>query len=321
VAVTEIEQGSWAQVFDGGLPKLLAGPAGAAISRLIGAAVEIPAAYVDGLAQSIRDRTEGRSTVMQALAAKAAEQAVADPVLVDRALQTLLSKAVRAQKYKDAVALAAAESLNERPPPENSRGPSEDWIDRFEGYAEGASSQDLQDLFGRILAGEIRKPGSVSAATLHLCSLLDANNAALIEKAARIRALPSGILKSSAKGYLNYGEEMTLRDVGFLGADSLGTTWTVPLASDTMLFVDLNGSCLGISFPKAPKKSFDLIPITAAGVGLIEAIATKVDEERVLEGFKAEGAVMLFRGQFGNDANGRRTAKDMTVFWTKPKDA
>ncbi len=56
------------RVLGGGLPQILLGPAGAAISRLVGATVEIPAAWLEARAQSIRDETEARSLIMKALA-------------------------------------------------------------------------------------------------------------------------------------------------------------------------------------------------------------------------------------------------------------
>jgi len=44
----------------------------------------------------------------------------------------------------------------------------------FEDVAEKASSEELADLLARILAGEIRRPKSVSRRTLQVASILDA---------------------------------------------------------------------------------------------------------------------------------------------------
>jgi Protein of unknown function (DUF2806) len=48
----------------------------------------------------------------------------------------------------------------------------DDWLNFYAKLAEDKSSAELQQLFGRILAGEIRKPGSFSLKTLQLVSLV-----------------------------------------------------------------------------------------------------------------------------------------------------
>lgn len=54
----EDKEASWLEVLaDGGLPQIIAGPAGKAISRLVGATIEIPAAYIDGYAQTSEIKT------------------------------------------------------------------------------------------------------------------------------------------------------------------------------------------------------------------------------------------------------------------------
>lgn len=58
---------------------------------------------------------------------------------------------------------------------EEASRPSEDFMRSFEGVAEKASSEELQDMMARILAGEIRKPGSVSRIALSIADVLDKN--------------------------------------------------------------------------------------------------------------------------------------------------
>ena len=99
--------------------------------------------------------------------------AVADPVILERAKAAMVATAYRHQVNKDAVALKTIETLQTDPPPEDSDGPSEDWLANFESYAEEASSDQLRTLFARLLAGEIRKPSSISPMTLHFVSMLD----------------------------------------------------------------------------------------------------------------------------------------------------
>ncbi len=51
--------------------------------------------------------------------------------------------------------------------------PQEDWMNAFIRFAEDASSERLQDMFSRILAGEVVRPGTFSLSTLRTVSELD----------------------------------------------------------------------------------------------------------------------------------------------------
>jgi Protein of unknown function (DUF2806) len=53
----------------------------------------------------------------------------------------------------------------------------DDWLNLFARLAEDKSSEELQRLFGRILAGEIRKPGSFSLRTIQLMATISRREA------------------------------------------------------------------------------------------------------------------------------------------------
>ncbi len=57
-----------------------------------------------------------------------------------------------------------------------------DWFLRWRNHAELISSDKMQSLWGRILAGEVHTPGSFSLRTLDLLSKLTTNEAEIIEK-------------------------------------------------------------------------------------------------------------------------------------------
>ena len=60
--------------------------------------------------------------------------------------------------------------------------PDEDWIARFFSTAQEVSSEQMQELWGRILAGEIRRPGTFSLRTLDFVRNLRKSEADLISK-------------------------------------------------------------------------------------------------------------------------------------------
>ena len=210
-----------ATFMEGGLPQLLAGPAGKAISRLLGAVVEIPAAKLEGVAQEIRDKTEARSIISKAIAKRAAEMAIDDPEVMERGLNNMLSRAYRVQKNKDAVAAIAIEDLQDRPPHAEGTEPSDDWLNRFERYAEDASSDDLRIMFGKILAGEIRKTGAISPATLRFVSELNSDTAKLIERVLPYSSMEGQTFWECMEEPLNFVEVHELERIGFWTPEKL----------------------------------------------------------------------------------------------------
>lgn len=157
----------------GALGAVLGKPTADAIGRLVGGLTDIPAAGLENIAQRIRDDTEARSEVSRALAKAAAQRAVADPAIVDRATMRWANQRLRQQENIEAVAAKAVEYMQEDPPVADSPGPSIDFMNYFETSAERASSDDMRDLFARILAGECRKPGSFSLGALQTLSVMD----------------------------------------------------------------------------------------------------------------------------------------------------
>jgi uncharacterized protein DUF2806 len=163
------------------LPKMIAGPAGEAISRLIAGGADIPAAWLEQKAKAIRDKTDGQSLVAKTLAGAAAELVKNDPALVQRAADAFIAKEIRHQHNRENIAIKAVEHLKETPDAETTRA-DDDWLNMYARHAQEASSDRLQDIWARILAGQLRKPLSFSLQTLRFVSELDEHIAGLFEK-------------------------------------------------------------------------------------------------------------------------------------------
>jgi hypothetical protein len=141
------------------LPEIIAGPAGKAIARLVASAAEIPAAYLEDFAQSIKNRTSAKQIVSNEVAAAAAKLASNDHDIIARAAHNLIAKEYRRQKNEENIATIAIDLLQsetaghavaeqqpgEKIPP--SRDVDEDWLNVFEKYAEDASSEKMQILW------------------------------------------------------------------------------------------------------------------------------------------------------------------------------
>jgi hypothetical protein len=96
--------------------------------------------------------------------------------LPERAEARKIYQESKKQQNIEAICANAAEELeSESEVPENK--PAPDWINHFFDMAEKVSSEDLQFWWGRILAGEIKKPGSFSLRTLEILKNLSRKEA------------------------------------------------------------------------------------------------------------------------------------------------
>lgn len=85
-----------------------------------------------------------------------------------------------------AKAITHAESeLKDDPQTPPERDVDSDWLYRWRDYAGAVSSDDLQSLWGRLLAGEVKSPGSFSYRTLDFIRNLSADEAKRIERLSR----------------------------------------------------------------------------------------------------------------------------------------
>ncbi|MBX9796397.1 DUF2806 domain-containing protein [Sphingomonas sp.] len=168
-----------AQIADAltGIPKALIPTSVKALDRLVGAAVDIPVAWLAQKKAQIDAQTQAYTLVEKAIADAAANSAGGDAETVQNAVNVLVRKAYRKQINRQSVAAAMVEDLRASPAEEHqgeSTAPppnlDEDWLNVFERYAEDASTERMQNLWGRVLAGEIRKPGRYSMRTLRFLS-------------------------------------------------------------------------------------------------------------------------------------------------------
>lgn len=165
----------------------------AALDRLIGAIFDWPASYFEGKAAKLRLVDDIDRQMIAAQTAAVAEQVQAQPCN-----QILLSpldrENTRKLENRAGVAFETYEELKRLPPPSCAGEPTDaavgaetindDWMNAFLRYAEDASSEQLQQLWGRVLAGEVRRPGSFSRRTLRFMADLDKDVAVLCEAVA-----------------------------------------------------------------------------------------------------------------------------------------
>ena len=162
-----------------------------AFGQLCTAAVELPVAYLEGKAAEIRAGTESRVKIMKENAAQIAEKMNVPPEYARRAGNKFAEKIIREQVNLDTISAVAAGELN-KDESTNPTGPitddtaekpiSDDWLNSFDKEASQKSSEEMRLFFGRILAGEIRQPGSYSIKAVKILGHLHQSVANLFKK-------------------------------------------------------------------------------------------------------------------------------------------
>lgn len=157
-----------------------------AFAQLCTAAIEIPVAYLEGIAAEKRAESEARVKIITASADQIAAQVNVDPAYARAAVKKYGQKIIREQVNLDMVSEVAAKELEKHaslPESSNSDQPiSDDWLNQFEREASQMSTEEMQLLFGRILAGEIQNPSSFSIRTVKLLSALNSTSAILFKR-------------------------------------------------------------------------------------------------------------------------------------------
>jgi hypothetical protein len=124
----------------------------------------------------------------------------ADPSAGAAALEHFADDLSRKHANKESVVVHALEDLRGAPEEALSGREdetlSEDWLNMFSSHSENASSDHLRRMWGKVLAGEIRTPGSFSLSTLRFISELDRDIATKFQSAVRHRLMGSFILKA-----------------------------------------------------------------------------------------------------------------------------
>lgn len=244
------------------VPKSLVPSAVKALDRLLGAAIDVPVAWLEQRAAKINAQTDSYKLVEAAIASRVASEVGSDSETALRAMSVLIRKEYRKQTNREAVAAAMIEDLRDNPsaaiavePSETVAELDEDWLNVFGRYAEDASSERLQGLWGRVLAGEIRNPGQFSSRTLRFLSEFSQADALLFEefsKSAFSDAAPVNLVKP--KDNKDIRKLIYLESSGLIqGASGIGLQRTLSFNSEG--FIIISEGRLAIVFKGEPSTS------------------------------------------------------------------
>ena len=192
-----------AQITETGLEAKAKSRAVAAVDRLVGATADIAASKMEAWAKRIRDQGRLDSAVYDAAVERIGEvidgredaARLMDEVVASR-IHAVANKKHVVERTVDNLASPRTETVAEPEPDIEEVDP--DWLNHLRGYAEKATSEDVRDLWAKVLAGEIRRPGSFSLTTLRFLAELDRQAASWFQEETEFRIEGNSILKPPA---------------------------------------------------------------------------------------------------------------------------
>jgi Protein of unknown function (DUF2806) len=306
--VAQGDSTNWSQLLSGVLDAVTP-RAIKAIDRLLGAGIEIPAAWLEQRAERIKSQTKSFATVEGAVADKAGMLAASDPNITDRAMQALVRKEYRRQQNRETIAQETIINLRNQDTNHRSDGEEgsidEDWLNVFERFAEDASTERMQGLWARVLAGEIRQPGAYSLRTLRFLSEFSQGDAVLFADICQY-SLRDNVPKALARpeGTKDIRYLLQLEAAGLIsGASGMG--FNTKFTFDGTGHARLIEGNLALVFKGEPTTTFEFptIGLTPLGVEIVSLIPGR-DIQSVMRKFanavRTPAIKSAFIGHFAN---------------------
>jgi hypothetical protein len=215
------------------------------LDKAAAALVDIPTAYLEGKAAGLRISAEHSNMIESALG-KAMQRRLRDAsnekiaVMVEGVVADYLEK----RRRRERVLEIATEELTEAQPTSEATGEIDDgWMAFFKGQIDHLGTEDARVLFGKVLAGEIKHPGSFSKRSLTILSQMDADIAKLFETLCNMsavisveetRVLTLGLDDNSGNNLkpfgVNFGSLMRLHEAGLI-VPPFSSSYPMPFAA------------------------------------------------------------------------------------------
>jgi hypothetical protein len=204
-------------------------------------------------------------------------ESLPSPNLLDRTQIRLDYQEAKKQINIESVTAFAAEELKNEPPVTDSKV-DEDWASRFFKYVEDVSDEEMQSIWGKILAGEIKQPNTYALRTLELLRNITKHEAEVFSKAAN-HAIMCGndtfLYKSDLDEYgLDYSQISILREIGIIQeGDLVSYNFQISQLDNQIVFT--SGNVIIIVRPKSTEvnKSINIHLFTQVGKQLLKLIS------------------------------------------------
>lgn len=227
-------------------------------------------------------KAEAKSESIKAIE-KAKTQAIIDGDIekaqyLDRVNERLIIKETKRQKNIEEVVTVAGtilqteEKVSEKPI-------DQDWTTRFFDIIQDVSDDEMQILWGQILAGEIKQPKSYSLRTLEILRNMTKEEAEIFQKVAQFALLQGGAFLFSSNDVLeelgiSYSYIAKLIEIGLLQpGDFVTKNYSSNKTSDSKFGIKYGDLIIIIKQKvNAPKTSFPVRLLTTSGTELVKLI-------------------------------------------------
>jgi uncharacterized repeat protein (TIGR03899 family) len=199
----------------------------------------------------------------------------------ERIQERILHKETKRQNNIDNVSQIAAEQLSQEQTV-SIEPVSDDWTTRFFNIVEDVSDNEMQNLWGRILAGEVKQPQSYSLRTLELLKNMNKRDAEVFMKFANL-AYTSGSVSFilnfknekllEDKYNIHFGDRLLLEELGLLTANDL--QYKLPATKENSVSTAFTISNICIVADKKenlPEQSIQVLVFTKIGQELLQLI-------------------------------------------------
>lgn len=157
----------------------------------------------------------------------------------------------------------------------------DDWLNVFERYAEDASSERLQGLWGKVLAGEIRRPGRFSTRTIRFLSEFSQADAVTFENFAKSafddHAPKKVVIKDKGSNITNL---INLEASGLVqGASGLGLRKFIIFDNNGRAFLQEEKLFIVLSGEPGKRLSYEALILTPLGQEVLCLVGTRNAKE------------------------------------------
>lgn len=225
-----------------------------------------------------------------------------EPNVLDRAKSRVAHQEISRQNNIEAIADLAYETM---PTEVAEEPPAEDWITRFFGLSQDVSDPKMQELWGKILSGEVASPNSFSYRSLNVLSNLTQVEAENFRLFCQLSFNNNMVIKLGhdykflSQHGLSYGVILSLRDSGLIHENDHLQNVHQSLPKDEnnnfVLHIKNNGRQLQLSHATLSRFSFPIYGFTAAGKELARLIPDSTNFDYLNEfvkQYRAQGFII-----------------------------
>lgn len=197
-------------------------------------------------------------------------------MLVQRAEQRMLTEGIRQEENIENVLEIAAQELQQENDVSD-EAVDEDWVARLFNIVKDINNKEMQYVWGKILAGEIKRPGSFSLRTLDTIRNLSQKEAKIFQKILPLVIQGDGDWFVTTKSSIHdrygitYEDIMVLDECGLIVSNG-SVSLTITISKDSIIAHNTRYALLSEGLKGEKSFSFGIYSLTSAGKELLNIL-------------------------------------------------